>query len=306
MTQLILENKKGTKDQILNTVIRTGNAFADRLLGVDPTETLNPQPWLAGPAKPAQALLKATRALQSEAIDSQSLRVDYIRLRKSDAYQRFQKVARSLPYYDPKEMGGHRDRIAFWINVYNALILDAVMHYGIHESMLKDFGVFRRAAYTIAGMRFSADDVEHGVLRGNRRHPYLPFPQFTLDDPRRLAVVDPPDPRIHFALVCGAVSCPPIEFYEGEHLDAQLDLAASAFINGGGTRFEPASNTLWLSQIFRWYQNDFGGQAGVREVIQRHLIDPNAKSALQAETARIRFMPYDWTVNAVIQGTPLR
>jgi hypothetical protein len=297
MTQQILENKRSTKDRVLSASIRAGNAFADRLLGVDSTETLNPQPWLAGPVKPAQALLRAAKALQAEAIDPQSLLVDYHRLAKSDAYQRFQKVARSLPHYRLRDMESRFDRLAFWINVYNALILDAVTHYGIQESMLKDLGVFRRAAYTVAGMRFSADDIEHGVLRGNRRHPYLPFPQFAPDDPRLAAVIDPPDPRVHFALVCGAVSCPPIEFYEGNHLDAQLDLAASAFIHGGGIRFEPASNILWLSKIFRWYRRDFRGRAGVREVIQRYLTDPEAKNALQVETARIRYMPYDWAIN---------
>jgi hypothetical protein len=298
MTKLALKNKQSTKDRAVTTLVRDRNTIVDRLLRISPEKTLNPQPWLNSPTNPSQTLLKAARALQAEVIDPQSRLVDYQRMAKSNAYRRLQEVAQSLPHYRLEDTGDRFDRIAFWINVYNALILHAVVHFGIQESMLKDLGIFRRAAYTVTGMRFSADDIEHGVLRGNRRHPYLPFPQFAPDDPRLAAVVDPPDPRIHFALVCGATSCPPIEFYEGGLLDAQLDLAASAFINGGGIRFEPPSNTLWLSQIFRWYQDDFGGLAGVRDVIQRYLADPESKTLLQAETANIRYMPYDWTVNA--------
>jgi len=69
MTELILENKRSIRDCVASALIGSGNGFVDRVLGVAPRETLNIQPWFDGPPKPAQALLKAARALQAEAID---------------------------------------------------------------------------------------------------------------------------------------------------------------------------------------------------------------------------------------------
>ncbi len=179
------------------------------------------------------------------------------------------------------------------------MILDAVIQYQIRSSLSRQIGFFRRAAYRVGGMRFSADDIEHGVLRGNRRHPALPFPQFAPNDPRLLVTIAPLDPRVHFALVCGARSCPPIAFYDGGQLDQQLNLATSAFINGGGSHFDPKSNTLWLSKIFQWYQADFGGRRGALQTVRQYLKDSTTKASIESRSLRIRYLPYDWTLNAI-------
>jgi hypothetical protein len=191
-------------------------------------------------------------------------------------------------------LGNRSQQIAFWINLYNALILHGVIHYKVSGSMLRDPGFFRRVAYDVGGMRFSADDIEHGVLRGNRRHPYLPFPQFAKDDPRLMMSIEDPDPRMHFALVCGARSCPPIASYAGQDLDKQLDQAAAAFINGIGARLDLAKQTLYLSRIFKWYAGDFGRAEGVLRLVDRYFDGPGDIAG-----ARVRYLPYDWSVNAV-------
>ncbi|MCH8338763.1 MAG: DUF547 domain-containing protein, partial [Chloroflexi bacterium] len=149
-------------------------------------------------------------------------------------------------------------------------------------------------AYNVGGMRFSADDIEHGVLRGNRRHPYLPFTQFAKGDPREMMSIEDPDPRMHFALVCGARSCPPISAYDGEQLDAQLDLAAAAFINGIGAQFDPEAKILFLSRIFKWYAGDFGGREGALRLVDQYL-----DTSVAIAGARIRYLPYDWSVNSL-------
>ena len=69
----------------------------------------------------------------------------------------------------------------------------------------------------------------------------------------------PLDPRIHFALVCGARSCPPIGFYEAEQIDFQLQLAAESFINSSQVKILPQEGTVLISKIFKWYKSDFGG-----------------------------------------------
>jgi hypothetical protein len=288
-----------TNNSIPNGLIRFGNRVIDRLSGVTTNQVLNPEPWLDGPDDPSRILFQTASAMKAEAVDPLTGQVDYAALADSEAYQHFQAVARSLPNCNPAQMTDQNVRIAFWINLYNALILDAVLRYNIRGSLLRHFGIFRRAAYNVSGMRFSADEIEHGILRGNRRNPTLPFPSFATDDPRRELSIEPPDPRIHFALVCGARSCPPIAFYSGENLNHQLDQAAANFINGGAVRLDAKKNTLWLSKIFSWYAEDFGGRDGVLEMIRRYWDDEAGVESLSDSSLKIRYMAYDWSVNAL-------
>lgn len=264
------------------------------MLGISPQELLNPEPALSGLANPARNLREIANDMRVEAISPESGEVDYGKLVESDSYTRFRTFTRALPSCTREDLGNRSQQIAFWINLYNALILHGVIHYQISGSMLRDLGFFRRAAYDVGGMRFSADDIEHGVLRGNRRHPYLPFPQFAKDDPRLMMSIEDPDPRIHFALVCGARSCPPIASYSGRDLDEQLDQAAATFINGIGVRFNPENQTLSLSRIFKWYEADFGGREAALRLVDQYL---DGREVIAG--ARVRYLPYDWSVNAV-------
>ena len=167
----------------------------------------------------------------------------------------------------------------------------------VRGSILRDPGFFRRAAYNIGGLRLSVDDIEHGILRGNQPHPYLPFPPFNPSNPRWNMHIPDPDPRIHFALICCAKSCPPIAFYDGDRLEQQLELAASSFINGGGVMYEPKSHILRISRIFRWYQRDFGGREAVLSHIKKRFNDPEVIQHLEAENVKINYLKYDWSVN---------
>ena len=273
--------------------VRAANQIANRVLGIGRSELLNPEPAEIGLENPARNLREIANDMRVQAISPVTGEVDYSKLLESDSYARFKTFTRALPSCTKEDLGDRSQQIAFWINLYNALILHGVIHYKVSGSMLRDIGFFRRVAYDVGGMRFSADDIEHGVLRGNRRHPYLPFTQFAKDDPRRMMSIEDPDPRVHFALVCGARSCPTISAYNGEQLDSQLDLAAATFINGIGAQFDPEHRTLSLSRIFKWYAGDFGGRDGALRLVDEYL-----DTTEDIAGARIRYLPYDWSVNA--------
>ena len=274
--------------------VRTANQIANRVLGIGPNDLLNPEPARSGLENPARKLREIANDMRAQAISPETGEVDYGKRVESESYARFKTFARALPYCTKEDLGDRPHQIAFWINLYNALILHGVLHYKVSGSMLRDIGFFRRVAYNVGGMRFSADDIEHGVLRGNRRHPYLPFTQFAKGDPREMMSIEDPDPRMHFALVCGARSCPPISAYDGEQLDAQLDLAAAAFINGIGAQFDPEAKILFLSRIFKWYAGDFGGREGALRLVDQYL-----DTSVDIAGARIRYLPYDWSVNSL-------
>jgi hypothetical protein len=191
--------------------------------------------------------------------------------------------------------------MAFWINLYNALMMDAVIFFNVHHSVaeghLGQLTFFRRAAYNVAGLRVSLDDIEHGILRGNRGHPFLPGPHFTSRD-ARLAWVLPLDPRVHFALNCASRSCPPIQVYSADHLEVQLDLAARDFIDSD-MKLNPAKNLLVVSSLFQWFKGDFGGRDGIVSFLIDHLPFDERRAWLSKnkDAIKLRYAPYDWNLN---------
>jgi hypothetical protein len=108
------------------------------------------------------------------------------------------------------------------------------------------------------------------------------------------------DPRIHCALVCGSRSCPPIDAYHRETIDEELDTAAAHFVNSPEVEVRPQEQCLVLSRIFSWYRRDFEETYGsLPAFLLRYLLDPAARAYLAAAgRVRIRFKPYDWSLNA--------
>ncbi len=174
-------------------------------------------------------------------------------------------------------------RKAFWINVYNAGFLYLHKHKGIEKPV-----VFCRPLLCVGGYWFSLDDIEHGILRkhaikwalGWVRHPW---PAAHI----RAVVLSQLDVRIHFALNCGARSCPPIRAYDVAQLDAQLDLAMHSFLRQH-TRVDHQLRKVHTSRLLLWYHGDFGGIRKIKQLLARVCGCPELVSY------RLRWDPYDW------------
>jgi hypothetical protein len=163
------------------------------------------------------------------------------------------------------------ERKAFLINAYNLLVIDqAVAHYPL-ASVLDQAGFFDGNKYTVAGRRLTLNQLEKNLL----------LREF-------------PDPRLHFVLVCGAVDCPPItDFaYTAEQLDAQLERQTRLALNEA-TFIRVRGDEVELSQIFQWYQRDFGGS----EAAVIAYIDGYRATQLPAG-ASVSYYTYDWSINA--------
>lgn len=247
----------------------------------------------------SQEMLAAMRELKGRYCDPDTGRVDYRAIAGSAEYLGYKRLAARLAGFDLLNLREPGEKLAFWVNLYNTIVVDGVIALGVAESVQEVPGFFRRVAYDIGGRLFSPDDIEHGVLRANARPPHRPLRQFRPWDGRRAFRLRQVDPRIHFALVCGSRSCAPIRFYSRERVDEELGLASVAFVNGPEVEVDPGARTVRLSRIFDWYASDFGGQGGALDFVARHLLDPEKKAYLEAEreAVRVEYRPYDWGLN---------
>ncbi len=278
-----------------------------RAYGIRPEEVLNggsvPE-WEPGGLPVAADLYRMAKALQAAAYDPLTGRLDYSGLAGSTLFAEYRLCTRRLQVFDPATLPSRETRLAFWINLYNALIIDAVISFEVKQSVQHIRGFFWRAAYNIGGRRYSAHDIEHGILRANAAYPAIPGSHFSPRDPRRLYSLTTLDARIHFALVCAARSCPPIAVYDADHIDTQLDLATRAFVNGGGVTLDPRAKVIWLSKIFQWYAPDFGAAPlglgwcqPLLNFIAPYLAGGVSQSVMRSGRWRVHFRPYDWRLN---------
>ena len=179
-----------------------------------------------------------------------------------------------------------RTALAFWLNVYNAgtqLLLER--RPTLFASRIR---FFRAPSVTVAGVDLSLDDIEHGILRGGRSKyglGYLPRLERTgLDGAYRLE----PDPRLHFALNCGAASCPIVRTYDPETVDETLDHATRTYLDET-VEFDADRNRVRCPRPCLWFIGDFGGRSGLRKFLHRfEQIPPDSSPSL-------RFVGYDWT-----------
>lgn len=290
----------------MTTLIKLRETTLNLILNTAGSEILNDRPSpesTVNTLKLCADLSEAVKEFKALAIDDRGKRVDYRRLRESQVYRYFcSELTPKLQRVHLSALESRAEGLAFWINLYNALVIDAVISFGIQhrvtEGWLGIVRFFRRAAYNIGGLRFSLEDIEHGVLRANRGHPYSPGAQFATNDPRIDAVVYPVDQRIHFALNCASRSCPPISVYTVEGIDAQLDGATRNFIDHE-VRLNEKRGRLEISQIFKWYEADFGGRPGVIDFLLSYLPNGGRRAFLSArgEHTRLAYLPYQWELN---------
>ena len=204
-------------------------------------------------------------------------RVDYgALLRDPGPLDRFLVAAR-----DARPDAWSRDeRFVFWINVYNARVLDGVIRRPGLENVLDvgrivgipTLGFFREKAKS-GGRKLSLNDIEHDILRKG------------FDDA-----------RVHFVLNCASASCPvlPERALTAATLDSTLEAATLAFLlDSTKNRIAPKAE-LGLSSIFKWYRSDFvTAEGSLQGFIRRYW----PGSGLIAEDAKIRYLDYDWSLN---------
>jgi isopentenyldiphosphate isomerase len=209
-------------------------------------------------------------------------------VRYSEPTRRYERSLRDLPPAALRDTLATDDRrLAFWLNVYNAhvqLLLDAAPEQ--YDDRRRFFGA---AVVAVAGHELSLDDVEHGLLRRSRHSLGLGYLPRRADAFERVHRLDSRDPRIHFALNCGAESCPPILAYDHGTINEQLDTATAGFLEAE-VAYDPARDVARVPRHMLWYHGDFGGRRGIRTLLRDHGTVP------ADATPAIRYRSYDWSL----------
>jgi len=168
-------------------------------------------------------------------------------------------------------------KIAFWLNCYNALVQYKLSKDSTLYKNKKEF--FEGQSITIGGEKMSLNSIENGILRLQTESKNESLIKNLR--PSKLEY------RIHFALNCGANSCPPIAFYDPNNLDQQLSLAEKSFVKSTSS-YDTAKNEVEISELFKWYEEDFNGELGIIQLLKRNQIIPIWVNP------KITYSHYDW------------
>ena len=180
----------------------------------------------------------------------------------------------------PGDKWSKEDKIAYWLNAYNAFTIKLIVdNYPVKS--IKDLGPKNQVIFVntpwdkdffkIGDKTMSLNDIEHRILRKNFE-----------------------EPRIHFALNCASMSCPKLrrEAYDGSKLDAQLADQAKEFL-GDKKRNEISANNPKVSSIFKFYGSDITKWSGKSLIDYINIYAPVKINA----GAKLEYLDYDWSIN---------
>ena len=223
--------------------------------------------------------------------------VDYKDIAEEEMFWQFIGQINSA---EPSKMESDSERLAFWINAYNALTIQLVLDNQSIESITDIAGGL--AGVAVPGVP-SPWDIVVAKIEGEE----LTLQQIEDKKVRALG-----DERIHFAINCASLGCPPLqnEAFRGGTLDEQLDRATKQFIANERFNYIEGS-TLHISQIFDWYDDEFTQAAGslqhylapffsnmfLKGYSSRNRIPVPQELLPKVEEASVEFLPYDWNLN---------
>ena len=236
----------------------------------------------------------AQTAVGEESVASRSLTQSaqelLVACKCGDVADEYERTLAEASDTDLRRVREDRDTaLAFWINCYNAgtqLLLERRPE--LYDSPLRFVRFFHAPAVRVGGTALPLDRIENGLLRGRSKYGLGYLPKFLVTSFEQRFGVSELDPRIHFALNCGAASCPAVRAYEPERVDEQLDLATRAYLDAT-VEYDAASGVVRVPRVFLWFRGDFGGRSGIRAFLREYDVIPSTVSPT------IRHLSWDWS-----------
>ena len=195
---------------------------------------------------------------------------------------RFQQYLDYLAKTNPEKFSSESEKLAFWINAYNALAIKGILDGLSPDGFFSRITYFKTTDYDLAGRKMNLYDLERDII--------IPFNE----------------PRIHFAIVCASASCPKLiaEAYTADKLEQQLEKNTREFINNSfKNSFDVEKKRAGISKIFDWFPEDFSKHSGsVQKYLANYVDDTAVSNLLAEEKFSVSFLEYDWSLN----GNPVK
>jgi len=211
-------------------------------------------------------------------------------VKNKEDYQKYVNEYIALPLSElAQSLDTDEKTKAFWINTYNAYVQILLSE---DPSLFEDRGSFFKSdLINVGGEMLSFDFIEHGIIRGSKVKLSMGF----LKDPFASKLekefrVDETDGRIHFALNCGATSCPYVAVYSAHDLENELDQIAKQFLQRT-TRYDENEEEVYVTTLFSWFKGDFSEQGGVIGYLKKYDCIPEDASP------DVNYKDYDWTLD---------
>ncbi|AYN67765.1 DUF547 domain-containing protein [Euzebyella marina] len=188
-----------------------------------------------------------------------------------------------------KNLKSDEQKLAFWINIYNAYIQVILSENPKKYEDRQSF--FKEEQLPIAGEMVSFAKIEHGIIRKSQWELGLGYVRkWFPDDFERKLRVENTDYRIHFALNCGAKDCPPVAIYTPKRLEEQLKENTKNYLKKTST-YNAKDKEVKVTSLFNWFRGDFGGKDGVLDILNQQKIIPTTNGI------DIDYKNYDWTLD---------
>ncbi|KAL7224008.1 hypothetical protein ACSBR1_025459 [Camellia fascicularis] len=226
-----------------------------------------------------------------------------------DMLQNFRSLICRLEEVDPRKMK-HEEKLAFWINIHNVLVMHAFLAYGIPQNNVKRVFVLLKAAYNIGGHIVGADTIQNSILgcRMSRPGQWLRLllssrTKFKSGGERQAYAIEHPEPLVHFALCSGSHSDPAVRVYSPKRVFQELELAKEEYIRATfGIRKD---QKILLPKIVESFAKDSGlCPVGVIEMIHQCLPESVTKSIKKCQDGKhrksIEWVPYSFTFRYLI------
>jgi len=238
-----------------------------------------------------------TNSVQSETESYAELSMTLVKaVRDGESHEHItQQLAEVTPDALYEDLNTEDRKKAFWLNIYNAyvqiLLLDDPELFEDRNSWF-GYNFFSSPQITIAGHKLSFDDIEHGIMRRSNFKlalGYIQKPRWMVDNFIQKFWWHEVDPRIHFAVNCGAASCPYIAVFDPNRADEQLEIATRQYLNEN-TDYYPDEDRVEVTRLMSWFRGDFGGVSGAVQMLKDYDVIPeNADPSVD-------FKEYDWTM----------
>ncbi|KAJ7538011.1 hypothetical protein O6H91_11G031100 [Diphasiastrum complanatum] len=234
----------------------------------------------------------------------------------AQALQVFRSMVEQLEKVDPGKLR-EEEKLAFWINVYNALMMHAYLAYGIPRHHLKRISLLQKAAYKIGTYTINANTIEQSILgcRSHRPAQWLqtllsPLTRFKATEERRAFSLYRLEPLVCFALCCGGRSDPAVRVYSAKSIKKELALAKHDFLRAS-VGIGNDNKTILLPRILEWYTREIGvGTGNILNWICQNVPEKQGmiKNCLAGKFSNrhgapcIEWLPYDFSFRYIFTG----